>query len=823
MIKKKSNLLKFYYLGIQESKEGRKLIELLEDYIDVPAEDEDNKLELYYSPLCPFSRAVWLFCLETGIPIVAHKIDLLKEDQGLDQAYKKFSQLSQSLQVPLLKDGEFVLEESVSICMYLCDKYFVGTHWLPKTDKELFSKVYQQLEFLSGTIQIEIQKLWEYCKNPKTGNFSSENFKDFYDQIAILNEEYSRERKRIGLNPKEIYFQSDKPSLVDIFTILILSFAQLIQGFSVNKYENLRVIYKTFMNQFSKKNWKVINYEFEGFLKYIITVTNTTGNSTNIQQTILFQQTPLTIYEQIQDPENDIFLFLASKTISVKTNAKLKKGLKKLNETDSEQDDEENNSPGQKEELPYIVNLDIGGEFNIHGREGTNLLLVPGKKIVQTSRMSSWESGYLSTVIFEFETIANSQALLHFTELNCPSETLKVQEDFWLKFWKKINGTRVDSINQTIVFKTKGPEMLFNILTDFRLLSKTIKSKIKILDGDNGVLMYNNKIYTKILSTIKNKKILQNWRSSDWIEDLYCYICLDLEGYEGGCRIRCNIDMVPFDRIKQVEKLWKSNMWKKLAGVVCGSVEQNITFLHPPDHICAMFLDGNILSSKLKSKCLASNDVGSQFSVAHLKGTLLQYQEGKKIVLCVSHKDWSNHNSLVTLNLSTIEKGTSIHMIHENIPQNSIKSISDMWNTEFWDKLEGIRTTSISSSCILNTTSAETLFKNLLEKSSLSEILGSESSISKKISGNVSLYDKLIKGTVTSIEQNAAIVMSLRYFNWPFSHCADARYQLDEINGGKGTVFTLSLDHVPLNHVSEASKHNEELCKQLKKYKFKKL
>lgn len=73
-------------------------------------------LELYYSPLCPFSRAVWLFCLETNIPITTHKIDLLKEDQALDQAYKRFAQLSPSLQVPLLIDGDFVLEERSLFC-----------------------------------------------------------------------------------------------------------------------------------------------------------------------------------------------------------------------------------------------------------------------------------------------------------------------------------------------------------------------------------------------------------------------------------------------------------------------------------------------------------------------------------------------------------------------------------------------------------------------------------------------------------------------------------------------------------------------------------
>ena len=124
---KKADLLELFAQQpheIRVSEAALELVELLSDYRE--KELQPYNLELYYSPLCPFSRAVWLFCLETNIPITTHKIDLLKEDQALDQAYKKFSQLSPSMQVPLLIDGDFVLEESSAICLYLCEKYFVG-------------------------------------------------------------------------------------------------------------------------------------------------------------------------------------------------------------------------------------------------------------------------------------------------------------------------------------------------------------------------------------------------------------------------------------------------------------------------------------------------------------------------------------------------------------------------------------------------------------------------------------------------------------------------------------------------------------------------
>jgi glutathione S-transferase len=54
---------------------------------------------------------VWLFCLENKIPIELIKIDLLTPDHGVDPVYKKFKTTSPSLQVPLLVDGDFILEE----------------------------------------------------------------------------------------------------------------------------------------------------------------------------------------------------------------------------------------------------------------------------------------------------------------------------------------------------------------------------------------------------------------------------------------------------------------------------------------------------------------------------------------------------------------------------------------------------------------------------------------------------------------------------------------------------------------------------------------
>ena len=262
--------------------------------------------------------------------------------------------------------------------------------------------------------------------------------------------------------------------------------------------------------------------------------------------------------------------------------------------------------------------------------------------------MNTWEKGSLGTCIFEFETTLNSQALLHFTELNCPSENIKEQEENWVKFWKKINGVRVETIKQIVYFKGKNSEMMYEQLTDWKVLSKVLKSKFKF-EPNGAVYMHNNKVYALITDLTPCRRFVQQWRSTDWPDDLFSVVTTELENFEGGCRLYCNISMVPLDRVKAVEKIWKSNMWKKLGGVVCQSLNQKIAFQMTPTEVCNLWTTETTLSQKLKSRILTGNTVGSPFQAQNLKGEIAAIEKDHKLVLRVSHKDWAQHVSLVTL------------------------------------------------------------------------------------------------------------------------------------------------------------------------------
>lgn len=179
------------------------------------------------------------------------------------------------------------------------------------------------------------------------------------------------------------------------------------------------------------------------------------------------------------------------------------------------------------------------------------------------------------------------------------------------------------------------------------------------------------------------------------------------------------------------------------------------------------------------------------------------------------------HNSIVTFKLIQLEKGTEIQMKHENIPTSHLKSITDMWNNEFWDKLSGIPTTDVSASCILNNTPPSRVYSGLLKRDTFAKIVGNDCTLSESsVGGAFSMYDKLIKGTFTQLDENSCITASTKYFNWPVGHTSEMVYQLDELDGGTGTFFTIFQKRVPINHAEEVLKNCQSFCDALKKVKL---
>ncbi|XP_062400067.1 glutathione S-transferase theta-1a [Sardina pilchardus] len=80
-------------------------------------------LDLHSQPC----RAVYLFAKKADIPFEYKKVDLTSGQQYGEE----FGQISMVRKVPVLKDGDFILTESIAILMYLADKFSTADHWYP--------------------------------------------------------------------------------------------------------------------------------------------------------------------------------------------------------------------------------------------------------------------------------------------------------------------------------------------------------------------------------------------------------------------------------------------------------------------------------------------------------------------------------------------------------------------------------------------------------------------------------------------------------------------------------------------------------------------
>ncbi|KAI5133386.1 glutathione S-transferase theta-2B-like [Manis pentadactyla] len=85
-------------------------------------------LELYLDLLSQPCRAVYIFAKKNGIPFELRPVELFKGQHLTGALFQKSSSLQR---LPTLKDGDFVLTESVAIMIYLSFKYQTAEHWYP--------------------------------------------------------------------------------------------------------------------------------------------------------------------------------------------------------------------------------------------------------------------------------------------------------------------------------------------------------------------------------------------------------------------------------------------------------------------------------------------------------------------------------------------------------------------------------------------------------------------------------------------------------------------------------------------------------------------
>eukprot|EP00088_Acartia_fossae_P010719 TRINITY_DN1536_c0_g1_i10.p1 TRINITY_DN1536_c0_g1~~TRINITY_DN1536_c0_g1_i10.p1 ORF type:complete len:239 (-),score=55.43 TRINITY_DN1536_c0_g1_i10:4-720(-) len=90
------------------------------------------RVKVYLDFLSQPSRAMYIFCKATGIQHEIVLISTMREETKTD----KFTALNPLQQVPVLKDGNFALTESVAMLRYLANTRDIADHWYPKDTKQ---------------------------------------------------------------------------------------------------------------------------------------------------------------------------------------------------------------------------------------------------------------------------------------------------------------------------------------------------------------------------------------------------------------------------------------------------------------------------------------------------------------------------------------------------------------------------------------------------------------------------------------------------------------------------------------------------------------
>ncbi|KAB0370157.1 hypothetical protein FD755_018119 [Muntiacus reevesi] len=119
-------------------------------------------LELYLDLLSQPCRAIYIFAKKNSIPFELRTVDLRK-GQHLSDA---FAQVNPLQKVPVLKDGDFILTESVAILLYLAGKYEVPDHWYPR-DLQACARVDEYLAWQHTALRRNcLRALWHKVMLP---------------------------------------------------------------------------------------------------------------------------------------------------------------------------------------------------------------------------------------------------------------------------------------------------------------------------------------------------------------------------------------------------------------------------------------------------------------------------------------------------------------------------------------------------------------------------------------------------------------------------------------------------------------------------------
>jgi uncharacterized protein YndB with AHSA1/START domain len=111
------------------------------------------------------------------------------------------------------------------------------------------------------------------------------------------------------------------------------------------------------------------------------------------------------------------------------------------------------------------------------------------------------------------------------------------------------------------------------------------------------------------------------------------------------------------------------------------TIKQTYEMSATPEQVFEALVNEEIIQNWSRDEAKMSAEVGAKFSLwgGQMYGTNLEVIKNKKLVQEWCYDQWETP-SKVTFILKSSGDGTIVELLHEDVPEKSVKSISDGWS-----------------------------------------------------------------------------------------------------------------------------------------------